>query len=251
MDEFRNLCDWTITKTCLDLYMWFKLEDAYYGLYFTKYDMMCRRYSIEEDKVLKKGRPGHEKFWQGFCFIFGLFLLILGPLIFFSSLTKNLRVANVVTGGTLAIDLQVQTTKFSRKVTLYQTTQGDTEPCEAECAEAFRRNYAIPNDQDPYDVQFLQFPQYSDNLWTVSPALKKQMLGMMVADNLQYVDFIFRYSFARTKTEGGGVSSAEQTTSDQIYAAGDHNKNRIVFRIQDHTDEWHAKQNEKRKTKKQ
>ena len=70
-------------------------------------------------------------------------------------------------------------------------------------SEAFRRNYAIPNDQDPYDVQFLQFPQYSDNLWTVSPALKKQMLSMMVSDGLQYVDFIFRYSFARSKTEGG------------------------------------------------
>ena len=41
--EFQAILDWTATETSLDLFQWFKLEDAYSCLYFVKYDMECRK----------------------------------------------------------------------------------------------------------------------------------------------------------------------------------------------------------------
>ena len=37
--ELNTILDWTITTTSLDLYQWFKLEDAFITLQMTKYQM--------------------------------------------------------------------------------------------------------------------------------------------------------------------------------------------------------------------
>ncbi|CAD7960155.1 unnamed protein product [Amoebophrya sp. A120] len=52
LNEFRVLCDWVVTKTSLDVYMWFKLEDLFTNLYLVKYDMTLRRqhYNKENDE---------------------------------------------------------------------------------------------------------------------------------------------------------------------------------------------------------
>ena len=43
LEEIRILLDWTVAKTSLDTFMWFKLEDAYSSLYFVKGDMTVRK----------------------------------------------------------------------------------------------------------------------------------------------------------------------------------------------------------------
>ena len=42
--ELRAILDWTITKTSLDLFQWFKLEDAYANLYDDKCEMDIRKW---------------------------------------------------------------------------------------------------------------------------------------------------------------------------------------------------------------
>ena len=34
--EMKVIIDWTVTSTCLDLYQWFKLDDAYNTLYYNQ-----------------------------------------------------------------------------------------------------------------------------------------------------------------------------------------------------------------------
>jgi hypothetical protein len=36
LTEIKNILDWTVTATSLDIFMWFKLDDAYCNLYFAK-----------------------------------------------------------------------------------------------------------------------------------------------------------------------------------------------------------------------
>lgn len=40
--EIKNVIDFTITKTGLDVFQWLKLEDAYITCYFTKAEMVSR-----------------------------------------------------------------------------------------------------------------------------------------------------------------------------------------------------------------
>jgi hypothetical protein len=34
--EMKVIIDWTVTSTCLDLFQWFKLDDAYNTLYYNQ-----------------------------------------------------------------------------------------------------------------------------------------------------------------------------------------------------------------------
>lgn len=41
--ELRSVIDWTFTSTSLDIFQWFKMEDAYANLYSVKSEMNDRR----------------------------------------------------------------------------------------------------------------------------------------------------------------------------------------------------------------
>eukprot|EP00438_Fugacium_kawagutii_P031273 Skav218645 [mRNA] locus=scaffold365:537626:546553:- [translate_table: standard] len=60
LEELRVLTDWTVTSTSMNLFMWFKLEDACQNLYKTKCDMNARRYVKPACE-----RPLQEKLLQG------------------------------------------------------------------------------------------------------------------------------------------------------------------------------------------
>lgn len=42
LNELRVITDWTVTETCMNLFMWMKLEDAHHSLYRTRLDMEGR-----------------------------------------------------------------------------------------------------------------------------------------------------------------------------------------------------------------
>ena len=46
----KVITDWTVTKTCLDLFQWFRLDDASMYIYYNKYMEEFRkgRYEYEQ-----------------------------------------------------------------------------------------------------------------------------------------------------------------------------------------------------------
>jgi len=56
MWELKAIVDWTVTKTSLDLFQWFKLEDAYSNLYKTRAEM-----AIRSQYKFGQARPTFEK----------------------------------------------------------------------------------------------------------------------------------------------------------------------------------------------
>ena len=80
--EIRTIIDWTCTKTSIDLFQWFKLEDAYCTLYNTKADMDSRK----ADHKFGEHRPLSEKIMFGCCLSTLLILVLLFPIFLFSSM---------------------------------------------------------------------------------------------------------------------------------------------------------------------
>lgn len=112
--EMRAILDWTITRTSLDLFQWFKMEDAYANLYEVKCDMDIR----------KKRKNGEDRWWfekvsWGFCFFFFLMFILILPMILFSSFNPNL-VENKVLSGKFSINLELKNP--DNNVSLYSLT---------------------------------------------------------------------------------------------------------------------------------
>ena len=78
--EFKAALDWTVDKTSLDFFSYMKLEDIYAGLCVSRHELNYRR----------EHRRGAQRTWQdtclfGFGTVLGLMLVLLGPLLLFSS----------------------------------------------------------------------------------------------------------------------------------------------------------------------
>ena len=99
--EMKVIIDWTVTATCLDLFQWFKIDDAFNYLYVNQYQNNDRKNRKEFAQ-----RPWYEKFFQGFCFAFLLILVILAPILLFSGINP-IMVKNPVLLGQLSLTLEM------------------------------------------------------------------------------------------------------------------------------------------------
>jgi len=99
--EMKVIIDWTVTNTCLDLFQWFRLDDAFNYVYFNKYqsDQRAERGEYEQ-------RSCFEKFTVGFCFAFGIICLILCPVLLFSGINP-IQVENPIKSGVLSIQFEL------------------------------------------------------------------------------------------------------------------------------------------------
>ena len=99
--EMKVIIDWTVTSTCLDLFQWFKLDDAFNYLYQCQIQNKDRG---QKREYLQ--RPWYEKFFQGFCFAFALILVILAPILLFSGINP-IMVKNPVLSGQMQMSLEL------------------------------------------------------------------------------------------------------------------------------------------------
>lgn len=99
--EMKVITDWTVTKTSLDLFQWFRLDDASMYLFFNKYmaDWRKSRTAYEEMTTFNK-------FLYGVLFNFGLIVLILAPILLFSGINPTLA-SNPIVGGSLSISFEL------------------------------------------------------------------------------------------------------------------------------------------------
>lgn len=99
--EMKVIIDWTVTRTSLDLFQWFRLDDAFNYVYSAKVvaDKRAVRREFEP-------RDFSEKVCIGFCFAFGLIVVILIPIFLFSGLNPNM-VPNPVLGGNLSFKFEL------------------------------------------------------------------------------------------------------------------------------------------------
>jgi hypothetical protein len=99
--EMKVITDWTVTKTSLDLFQWFRLDDVSHYLYFNKYMADWRRKRTEYEEMTTS-----MKFLYGVLFNFGLIILILLPIVLFSGINPTLA-NNPVISGSLSISFEL------------------------------------------------------------------------------------------------------------------------------------------------
>jgi hypothetical protein len=154
--EMKVIIDWTVTSTCLDLFQWFKLDDAYNTLYYNQVQSDNRRSRPEFQQ-----RSTWEKILQGFCFALGLIFVILAPILLFSGINP-IMVKNPVNSGTLTIDIELIATGNSYRI--FETQASRIQPL-TKSDDVSWRLYFEPQSNliDYQDMQKLQFNTYSES----------------------------------------------------------------------------------------
>lgn len=99
--EMKVITDWSVTWTCLDLFQWFKLDDAANDLYFNRFQSDTRKRRPEF-----KERTLAEKISMGVCFAFGLILLLLLPIVLFSGINPIME-QNPISGAKMFVDIEL------------------------------------------------------------------------------------------------------------------------------------------------
>lgn len=107
--EIKLSIDWTFTSTSLDLFQWIKLESAHDMLFNAKCYAKSYKYKVLGNKIKKL-----EKLIYGLSFFLFLMILIIGPILLFSSLNPTNEVNNVEEAS-ISIYLKFVEIKGSKK----------------------------------------------------------------------------------------------------------------------------------------
>lgn len=168
--EMKVIIDWTVTSTCLDLFQWFKLDDAYNTLYYNKEQSDDRKSRPEYQQ-----RASWEKVFKGFCFAIGIIIIILAPIFLFSGINP-IMMTNPVKAGLLTIDLELISTGNSYRI--FETHASSINPLTKTDDASWRLYFEPQSNQIDYsDMQKLQFNTYSETQWTISPPSLKKFIN--------------------------------------------------------------------------
>jgi len=212
LEEIRILLDWTVAKTSLDTFMWFKLEDAYSSLYFVKGDMTVRKmYYPAEHRWLS------EKIGLGLCGIVGLVLLLLAPILLFSSFNP-VRISNRVDDATSTVSLRVESSTDTLVVPLYEASSAVTIRDFSKC-EIRRYLRSFPLTESNADIQSVVFPEASTTPFLVSPALIQATVDALSEPRSAQLELSYELKGRNTKTfvEGGQTTDVLRF-ADQLKA---------------------------------
>ena len=121
LNEIKNAIDWTFTSTCFNLIQWNKFEE----IYDTIFDTYCEKGDWDEKPVGKK-ISRREKFSLGGSLTLVLLLILIVPLILFSSINPTNQLNNL-TGAKLFVDLFVYDENGAvKKYNIFENTRADS-----------------------------------------------------------------------------------------------------------------------------
>lgn len=209
--EMKVIIDWTVTSTCLDLFQWFKLDDAYNTLYYNRVESDRRK-----ERPEFRSREVWEKVLQGFCFAVLLIFVILAPIFLFSGINP-IMVKNPIKGGDLTIDLEMIATGNSYRIFENQASRIASL---TKADDVSWRLYFEPHNSqiDFQDMQKLQFNTYSDTQWSISPpSLRRFINDFNVAARDQPPEApILNFKSSWTLKRGSPVGKEKASGTKQI-----------------------------------
>jgi Piezo non-specific cation channel, R-Ras-binding domain len=158
--ELRTVMDWTFTKTSLNIYQWFKLEDIHAQLFINQ----CIQKSL---KYKKYGDPIKflEKCQYGALSLLVMLTIILLPLFIFSTLNP-ISEPNPVLSASLSIDIKYYNRNYrTYSISRTNAIQDVNETTIKEILKGLSDvGYAYRN-----QMQDVTFPASTDKLWEVTP----------------------------------------------------------------------------------
>ena len=196
--EIKIAIDWTFTKTCLDLFQWYKFEGVYDAVYVTFCAMNAKNKQLVGQRVGK-----FMKIMMGGFLAFLLILILIAPLMLFSSLNPTNKLNNL-TGAVLKIDLCFfYKNKAVQNYTLYENTKPESIE-KINQADMKLYNYTNSTKTKNFDIDQIQtvlFYQESDKNWDLTSPLVKNLRRLIIErkniTELEYIALAVDYNFDR------------------------------------------------------
>ena len=183
--ELRAILDWTITKTSLDLFQWFKLEDAYSNLYENQCEM-----DIRKEKRFGEAQILSQKIMWGLFSYISLIIIIIFPMILFSGFNPNL-IENPTKKGKIAFNLQIKAvdddyiayyinllTIENLRINKLSKTKSNLKIQELNKEFIYLKNEIISQEEDIEERKFqkVKAVSYSQSNWSLSPPAIETLL---------------------------------------------------------------------------
>ena len=196
--EIKLAIDWTFTKTCLDLFQWNKFESSYDIIYVTFCQMTAKNLQLVGQKVKK-----FYKIFMGGLLAFVLIILLIVPLMLFSSLNPTNKLNNL-TGAVLKIDLCFfYKNKFVQNYTLYENSRPESIDNITDY-DFNLYNYSKSVKSKNFDreqIQTVTFFTDSDKNWDLTNPLIENLKYLIInrenISDLEYIALAIDYNFDR------------------------------------------------------
>ena len=175
--EIKIVLDWTITETALDLFQWFKLEDAYITLKLVKYQMKVRR-------ALPFPINFKHKFFFGFCFLIFLLGIIILPILIFSTLNPS-YIVNEPLGVKTNIKLWTYEDNTIKNFPIFSSEDIAIKDIKD---EEYKTNlehlFKMVNHDKLSQFKKLEINTYSENIWNISPPKKQKLQNYLSSEDV-------------------------------------------------------------------
>jgi hypothetical protein len=222
LNEIKNSLDWTCTSTCLTLFQWNKFE----AIYDTIFDTYCEKSDWDERPIGRRVSL-KSKLSIGATLTFVLILLLIIPLILFSSLNPTNKLNNI-TAAKITVDLTFNYENGAIKnYNLFENTRADS------ISNMFKKNdktwekynYSVSVQTRNFNhaqVQRVIFSETSDRNWDLAgPHIKSliKLLDLKQDNDLFSIDINIGYELTRPLP--AEAQTCSNTFTVNIFKQGD------------------------------
>ena len=210
--EIKNAIDWTCTSTCLTFIQWNKFE----AIYDTIFDTYCEKNDWDERPIGRRVSY-KKKFGIGATLAFALIMILIIPLILFSSLNPTNKLNNI-NAGELKVDLSFTYENGAIKnYNLFENKRADSISQMTDLDDIWKKyNYStsvLTRNFNKKQIQRIVFSETSDRNWDLAnPHILNliKLLNLTEDNDLEQISIIIYYSFTRP------LPAEAQTISDSF-----------------------------------
>ena len=223
LNEIKNALDWTCTTTCLTLFQWNKFE----AIYDTIFDTYCEKSDWDEKPIGEKV-GWNKKITMGASLAFVLTLILVIPLILFSSLNPTNQLNNL-TAAKITVDLTFNYINGAIKnYNLFENTRADSildmfKNDDGTIWEKYNYSKSIQTRNFNHDqVQRVIFYETSDHNWDLArPHISNliQLLDLSQENDISSIEINIGYDLTRPLPAEAQTCSSSFTA--KIFSKGD------------------------------
>ena len=179
LPQLKYTIDWTFTSTCLDLFSWIKFESIYDSIFDAYTDEDKESDEPVGQKVGRKSKMG-----MGAPIAFILILLLIVPLILYSSLNPTNK-SNNLTAGKLNVDLTfIDKNGIKLNYNLFENTRAKSISEMFQNGDADWKRYkysdSVQTKNFHHDqIQIIKFSETSDRNWDLAEPHIKDLIDLL------------------------------------------------------------------------
>ncbi len=188
--ELQSIMDWAFTRTSLNIFQWMKFEDIYANTYLAKYT-----YKTLQKSEFGKAIGAVFKYSLSCIGITLIILLVIGPMIIFSSLNPIAQ-GNKITGATVTFGIYAN--QMASNFQLFSTSQivSLTDMNSTKFSQEGLNKVDSVKTLDQTLMQSVIMQQYADTEWRPTSQAKNGLLNYLDPDSTITNEIKFYLGFA-------------------------------------------------------